>query len=76
MILKILLVAVVIAVVYFIFIKKKPLKTPKETSSSQNKPEANDMIECASCGVYSELSESILSNSKYYCSSECVTKAK
>ena len=76
MILKVLLVIAVIGIVYFIFIKKKP--TIQEKSNAQAKKDdikANDMIECSSCGVYTEVSESILSNAKYYCSPQCVNKA-
>lgn len=73
MILKLLLVAGVIAVVYFMFIKKKPtLKQDK--NDPKNKP--NDMVACASCGVYVEVGEAILSNGKYYCSNECLTKGE
>ena len=80
MILKLLLVITVIAVVYFIFIKKKPLNQTKDnnnkTKTKKNeKPQSNDMVECSICGVYSELSETIISNNKYYCSDECVDKA-
>lgn len=75
MILKVLLVLAVIGIVYFMFIKKKPTKVSKEKKGSQEKPQANDMVECTTCGVYSELSDSILSNSKYYCSNECIKKA-
>ena len=75
MILKVLLVVAVIGIVYFIFFKKKPQRVSKEKKNEQDKPQANDMVECATCGVYSELNESILSNSKYYCSNECITKA-
>ena len=74
MILKVLLVLAVIGVVYFMFIKKKPTKF-KTSTKQKNDLNANDMVECAGCGVYSELQESILSNSKYYCSKECVDKA-
>ena len=65
--LKYLLVVGVIAFVYFFFIKKKPLKN----SSSNTKLEASDMVECSSCGTYCEVSESFLSEGKYYCSQEC-----
>ena len=71
MILKLLLVIGVIAVVYFMFIKKKPLSSSKDKSSDND---ANDMVKCASCGVYSELKDSILSDGHYYCSRECVQK--
>jgi len=76
MILKLLLIIGVIGVVYFFFIKKKPLKNSSDKKSKKDeKLEANDMVECAECGTYVELSESIISNNKYYCSSECVDKA-
>ena len=77
MILKVLLVIAVIATVYFLFIKKKPLKNSSSNSTSEKKtPEqANDMIECAACGTYAELDDCILSNNKYYCSKVCVDRA-
>ena len=77
MILKFLLVLAVIGIVYFIFIKKKPTikKTTKKSRKTKEKPRSNDMIECATCGIYCEVDESILSNAKYYCSSECLEKA-
>ncbi|WP_455757488.1 PP0621 family protein [Sulfurimonas sp.] len=78
MILKILLVVVVIGVVYFMFIKKKPLRndTPaKENPKKRTKEQSNEMVECSACGTYSELGETIISNNKYYCSDECVEKA-
>jgi uncharacterized protein len=77
MILKLLLVIGVIAVVYFMFIKKKPIKNNSSSKKDEKKEklEANDMIECPTCGIYSELGDSVLSNGKYYCSSECATKA-
>ena len=75
MILKFLMIAAVIAVVYFMFFKTKPtVEKPKR--KEPQKPEANDMVECASCGIYVEVEEAILSNGKYYCSHECLTKAK
>ncbi len=74
MILKLLLVGAVIYVVYTLFFKqKKSFDTQKKES---HKEEAvNELIECPTCGVYVEVEEAILSGSKYYCSSECVTKA-
>jgi len=71
MIMKLLLVAAVIAVIYFMFIKKKPLNE-KSSSKEKVKPKANDMVECNNCALYCEVSESILSNGKYFCSKECV----
>ena len=64
MILKILLLIAVIGVVYFFFIKKKPIK--------KDSAETSEMIECCKCGTYAEIDDSILSNGKYYCSKECL----
>ena len=73
MILKVLLVGAVIGIVYFIFFKKKPSTSKRTNSTKEN---ASEMVECANCGVFVELDETILSNAKYYCSKECVEKAK
>ncbi len=75
MILKVLLVLAVIGTVYFIFFKKKPIKSSAPKHKKHTQEESNDMIECNTCGIYSELSDSIQSGSKYYCSSECLEKA-
>ncbi len=75
MILKALLIIGVIAAVYFMFFKTKPLKNSEAKKDTNTPEKANDMVACTSCEVYVEISESILSNGKYYCSSECVTKA-
>jgi len=77
MILKILLVILVISIVYFMFIKEKPVITAdkKGTTNKKDKPQSNDMVACPTCGTYAELSDTILSGNKYYCSSECVDKA-
>jgi len=75
MILKLLLIIAVIAVVYFLFIKKKPLKNNKHKKAKE-KLQSNDMVECKTCGIYAEVSDSILSGSSYYCSQECLEKAQ
>ncbi len=75
MILKVLLVIGVIGIVYFIFIKKKPTINEKnQAKAKKNDIKADDMVECATCSVYSEVSESILSSAKYYCSQECINE--
>ena len=73
MILKILLVLAVISLIYFMFIKKKPLSYNKD--KKDDKSQSNDLVQCVTCGTYTELNESIISNNKYYCSNECVGKA-
>ena len=77
MIIKFLLIMAVIAIVYFMFFKIKPStqqRKRREKNSSQT-PVVNDMVECKTCGVYVEIEEAILSNGKYYCSSECLKEA-
>jgi uncharacterized protein len=65
-----------IAVVYFLFIKKRPaLKQNKTDSTSKEEVQSNDMIACAECGIYCEVDDTILSNNKYYCSQECLKKS-
>ena len=77
MILKFLLIAAVITAVYYMFFKTKPtLKSTEKKEPKPKNPEVNDMTECATCGVYVEVKEAILSNGKYYCSRECLKKAK
>ena len=74
-----LVVVGVVGLIYFMFIKKKPAvsssKKSDETDKKDEKQDSNDMVECATCNIYCELDEAILSNNKYYCSSECLEKA-
>jgi uncharacterized protein len=70
MILKLLLFLGIAFAIYYLFFKKKPL-----FSSKKEKLEGSDMVECANCGVYAELNDSLLSKGKYYCSKECLEKA-
>lgn len=72
MLLKLLLIIAVITIVYYMFFKKKPIQHNTKQSKDT---EANEMVACSACGTYTEISESILSNNKYYCSNECVGKA-
>jgi uncharacterized protein len=73
MILKALLIGAVIYIVYIMFFKQKSMPT---NQNKKQEAEVNEMVECAQCGVYIEISEAILSNGKYYCSKECIAEAK
>ncbi len=73
MIWKFLLIVGVIALIYFMFIKKRP-KVPSDTKKDE--PKSNDMIECTTCGIYCALDDTIISNGKYYCSKECLKRVK
>lgn len=73
MIWKILLVVGVITLVYFMFIKKRP---QVQSDTKKDAPKSSDMVECATCGIYCALDDTIVSNGKYYCSKECLEKIK
>ena len=77
MILKLLLVIAVIYVVYIMFFKTKKRTKPqtREEKREEENLEANELVPCVECGTYVEIEEAILSNGKYYCSSECVRDA-
>jgi uncharacterized protein len=76
MILKVLLVGVVIYIVYTMFLKQKKEPSAAEQQKNNSEVQADEMVECNECGVYVAISEAILSNGKYYCSKECLIKAK
>lgn len=70
MILKLLLLAGVIAAVYFFFIKEKPAGHKTKKTAPGN--ESDEMVQCCNCGTYSALKETIIKNGRYYCSPECL----
>lgn len=70
MILKVLLLILVVAIVYFIFIKKKPI-TDRSTKKRES-TRSDEMVQCSKCDVYVNIDEAILSSGKYYCSQECL----
>jgi uncharacterized protein len=77
MILKYLVVAGVIAIIYFMFIKKTPSKSSSnKDNNTPHDQEVDDLVKCESCGVYVEVNEAIVSGAKYYCSNECVQKSR
>lgn len=69
-----LVVIALIAFVYFFFIKKKPIQKPNTQNKKNEKLQGNDLVQCPSCGVYTEVDDALLSSGKYYCSKECLEK--
>lgn len=69
MIFKIVAVLAVLFLVYILFFRKG-----RENSVDNKKDEniTDEMIECKTCGTFVSKDEAILSNSKYFCSKECV----
>jgi len=43
--------------------------------SSKNRELEETLVECATCGTYVTLQESLQHNEKHYCSKECASKA-
>ena len=68
---KYLVVIGVIAFIYYVFIKKKPIQKSADAQKKET-TKANEMVECSKCHIYCELDDAILSNGKYYCSDECL----
>ena len=68
-----ILVIVLIALVYFLFIKKKPLPGEvKKSNKQKEKLDEDDMVECKSCGTYITLNDALLRDGSYFCSNECL----
>ena len=71
---KLLVIGLVIAAVYYLFIRKgKPAQetteqTPKK--KSDKKPE-EIMVECAKCGTFVSSKEALIKDGQYFCSKEC-----
>jgi len=73
-----LIVVGVVGAIYFFFIKKKPAVQKQNNNKTEDKKDeikSNDMVECATCSVYCDLDDALISNNKYYCSQECLEKA-
>ncbi len=66
MLLKLLLLAVVIGIVYIFFIKQKPKKSEKKESLGEE-----IMLECHRCKTYVSNKEAIIKDGRFYCSKEC-----
>lgn len=66
-----IVIGVLIALVYFIFIKKKPLAGENQKKKN-DKLNDDDMVECKKCGTYITLNEALLKEGQYFCSDECL----
>lgn len=66
-----IVIGVLIALVYFIYIKKKPLAGENQKKKNDKLSE-DDMVECKECGTYISLNEALLKEGQYFCSDECL----
>ena len=66
-----IVIAILIALVYFIFIKKKPISN-KPKHKKDDTSNDDDMVECKECGTYITLNEALIKEGHYFCSDECL----
>lgn len=71
MILKILAAAVVLFLIYIVLFKKD---REKDVKKEDNEKIEDVMVECPSCSTFVSKKEAILSNGRYFCSKECLSK--
>jgi uncharacterized protein len=75
MVIKILVFLVVLFLVYIVFFKKNreaDIKNNRKDSNNDTQKISDTMVECPTCKVFVSKNEAILSNGKYFCSSECL----
>ena len=68
--LKLILFGVIAVVVYRAFGGKVPILDGEEKTNDE--PSGDTLVECATCGTYVTIKESITVGSKHYCSKECL----
>lgn len=56
--------------IYLFFFKKKVVST-NQNKKNNFKTDSQTMVECARCGTFVSVKESIIKDGKFYCSSEC-----
>lgn len=72
MLVKGLILAVVLYVIYLAFFKKQTIKEEKEQKSKkQNDKNSDVMLECAECSTFVSEKEAIIKDGKFYCSKQC-----
>jgi uncharacterized protein len=68
--LKLILLGVVAVIVYRAFGGRVPLLDSDKKPTAE--PDSDTLIECATCGTYVTVKESIVVAKKHYCSKECI----
>ncbi|MEN8718280.1 MAG: PP0621 family protein [Sulfurovum sp.] len=73
MLMKGLVLALVLILVYLVFFKKSREKEISKNASEKKKEKISDiMVECPTCKTFVSKKEGILSNGNYFCSVECL----
>ena len=70
--LKLVALIFVFTVVYLMFFRSKRVSNLNKNSKKEE--DVQELVECSVCGVYQEKKDSIYSNTKWYCSKECLLK--
>jgi len=65
----IVLVAIIIAIYYFLIRKNSPLN--RHRHAKKNNVEADIMLECKRCGTFTSSKEALIVDGQYFCSKEC-----
>ncbi len=68
---KYLIVAAVLFVIYIAFFKKTAIKEEKEQKNKDKKNSGDIMIECSECTTFVSESEAIIKDGKFFCSKQC-----
>ena len=68
---KLLLLAIVLYVVYIMFFRKSEKLTNRSEKKDTN---IESLVECKGCGTFISPDEAIISNGKYYCSNQCLDR--
>ena len=70
LLIKLVLLGVIAVAVYRAFGGKVPILDTHE--KAEDDPSGDTLVECATCGTYVTIKESITIGSKHYCSRECL----
>lgn len=70
MILKILILAIILVLIYLFFFK---LSRGDKSQKKSNAPkiQGETMVECPTCGTFVSNSDAIIKSGQFYCSREC-----
>jgi uncharacterized protein len=69
MLLKVIAIFGVLFLVYILFFKKN---REKDIKNRNDEIIEDEMVECPTCKTYVSQKEAIVSNSKFYCSKDCL----
>lgn len=63
---KLLIVVIIGALIYFLFIKKR--------DKIDGSKKVEELVPCEKCGTFVSPNEAVISSGKFFCSKECATR--